>query len=232
MLMLCIYAPATKELKILPTNINTVRMSLVIGFWFDLVSNDYKILRIVIYSDDLAAEVYSENSSSWKEIQVPNTVQRFRPCHSECVHIKAGKIYFDGERDLLSFNPRNEVFEVYQFPKFVGSSKRSHVLDFEGFVDMIFNEGYGSVYRLRTLDDVCGKVSWTKKFNIDIDLKMDQIALYLDGQYIVVMDHCDGSVYYQHDFKKKEALTPLGGFDSVVKYNESLVSLKGFWRQE
>lgn len=213
------------------------------GFVFDSNTNDYKLLLITVsilhydpIADDvipvLEADLYSSNGDYWKKIYVPEIVRSLVICaNSTFVHDpKTGVIYFEGIRELLSFDLRNEVFGVYPypFPNSVQHSK-SNVLDFEGSVAMIFETVADGILSLWTLDDVSGnKVSWTKKFNLAADLKIDWVVLYLGiGQFVAKNDDV-GYVFY--DYKKKDAKkflspAPSGEFNSVVVYNESLVSL-------
>lgn len=64
--------------------------------------------------------------------------------------------------------------------------RKSDVLDFNGSVAMIFESVCdGLVISLWTLDDVCGKVFWVKKFNLEVVQGLSWIALHLGvGQYV------------------------------------------------
>ncbi|KAK1399676.1 hypothetical protein POM88_009539 [Heracleum sosnowskyi] len=224
----------------------------LLGFGFDDISNDYKILRISQVpeledeeDDDsiicaLQAEMYSANEDSWKEIQIPETLKYFPICRRGFVNLKGSRVlYLEGRDELLSFDLHDEVFRVYTYPISYPKSlqqyqrRNSLVLDFEGFVALIFNESTNdeSVLSLWTLNDVLGNWSWTKEFNIDDSLKSIPVTrLYLgDGQFFAY----GGDEYIFHDYKKKcvkEFLYQEPLARNLTEYTETLVSLKGYHR--
>lgn len=247
-----IWNPLTKWFKTLPTSkIRAECINHKIGFVFDSIFNDYKVFKFAntvvhaLTSDHyvplryvLRAELYSSNDDSWKEIPVPTIIRSFVP-HSEAryVHVKNGAMYLDGTDDLLSFDWRNEVFQLYLFPNFL-KYRKSNVLDFEGSVAMIVASVYDrSILSLWMLDDACGgKVSWTKKFNLETDLKIDRIFLYLGVGHFVAESNLR-YIFYNHKIKDTKELHSLicSGeryHQTFAKYTESLVSLKGGKKQE
>lgn len=76
--------PMTKGFKKIPTPMIDTSFWLDLGFCFDFISNDYKLLRIVqsdvsdygYFTFVLEAELYSTKTNSWKGIQVPKTVKK------------------------------------------------------------------------------------------------------------------------------------------------------------
>lgn len=237
--LLYLWNPLTKRFKQLPVpNIKTV-CALVVGFCFDSVSDDYKVLRIVL-SDVTAVietELYSTNANSWKGIQLPETVEKVLPWpYRKCVNTEAGVLYLEKNKELLSFDSRNETFGVYPFPESMMQGKRmSGVLDFNGSAAMIIQSCDVSVLSLWTLDDVCDKVFWVKKFNFEVINGIRWIHLYLGaGQFVSRCSRFD-PIYCFHDFKKKKItkfpLSPCYRHVlSVYKFTGSLVSLEGFER--
>ncbi|XP_074332724.1 F-box/kelch-repeat protein At2g43270-like [Apium graveolens] len=251
-----LWNPFTKRLKKLPTPNKIQYPKRIkfsnIGLGFDSISNDYKILRMVEFSFGpldrlgnriLEVEVYSSNADSWKEIPLPETVRSIM-LHklSKCIQAKNGVLYIEGIREILSFDLHNEVFGVYPFPN---SIKKSHVLNFEDSVAMIC-KSFGDVSRLSlwTLDDNCGcKASWNKKFDIENNWHVDYVCLMLGvGQFVGNIVTAGG--YFLYDYKKKD-IKRLCDYKKknirlvskylaiiMVKYVESLVSLKGFEKEE
>ena len=220
----------------------------LLGFGFDDISNDYKILRISqVYElegvdDDgydieycaFGAEMYSANDDSWKQIQIPETLEYFPFSRFVCVNLKGSRVlYMEGQDELLSFDLHDEVFRVYRYPiSYPMSShyhhRKSYVLDFEGSVALIFNESTndGSVPSLWTLNEVLGNWSWTKEFNLDNDDDDDDFKeIKITSLYIG-----DG------DYKKKHVKRILHYAPLVVRkctqYTETLVSLEGFEQLE
>lgn len=136
---------------------------------------------------------------------------------------------------LVSFDLHTEV---YPYPDSVKSKRNWTSLVFEGSVAMIFKTAFndGSFYSLWTLDDNCGKVCWTKKFNLEPDLEVDRVDLYLGGGQFVALDF-RVSRFSLYDLLKKETKRLLFAVDdrmilSCVKHTESLVSLHGFEQVE
>ncbi|XP_074358291.1 putative F-box protein At1g12855 [Apium graveolens] len=231
--------PLTRGFKILPTPKIDAFYRIDLGFCFDSISNDYKLLRIMQsdvsnygrFTFVLKAELYSANANSWKKIKVPKAVTKILPWpYSKCVDFNSGVVYFENGKELLSFDSHNEVFGIYQFPESVRHKRKSDVLDFNGSVAMIFESVCDeSVLSLWTLDDVCGNVSWVKKFNLEVVPGISWINLHLGaGQYVAQCNN--GASYVFYDYRKKETteLPHLQNCVSVMKYRDSFVSLEGF----
>ncbi|XP_074361586.1 putative F-box protein At4g09190 isoform X1 [Apium graveolens] len=218
--VLYIWNPLTRLFKLLPKsnigpNCFDLRFTNSIGFWFDSVSNDYKILRLVFGSfsdgnnhlDVIVAELYSVNADSWEEIRVPKEMHGFRrDPFSKCVCVNTGVLYIEGMEEFLSFDLHDEVFRLHQYPN---SGKRmSYFLNFYGSLAVIMKSGGdGSVLSLWKLDGVGNNVSWTKMFNIEPNLKMDLVVLYLGDAHFLALDSDVGFFFY--DDGKKENKTPL-----------------------
>nr|XP_017254772.1 PREDICTED: F-box/kelch-repeat protein At3g06240-like [Daucus carota subsp. sativus] len=149
--------PMTRRFKKLPT---PQKKSVIpdwckIGFGFDDVSRDYKIIRFVSDRKDtgysIEAEMYSADVDSWKEIRVPFDPETFqfashggggvfRPDQSRV-------LYFEGSREVLSFDLHDEVFRVHPFPRPaklpLQGEPKSYLLESEGSVAMICDESSG-----------------------------------------------------------------------------------------
>lgn len=65
-------------------------------------------------------------------------------------------------------------------------------LDFEGTVAMIFKLISGTFLSLWMLKDVCGMVSWNKKFNFVADLEIDPVP-FLPGSLLLALMLLDTS---------------------------------------
>lgn len=237
-----IWNPATKRLKLLPTPIRHRSSDEVhMGLGFDSLSNDYKVLRIVYkYLDDITCvaepELYSANADSWKEIQLPEQLQQIWIPYAEdsiLVYATSGVLYMTLTRYLLAFDLHNEVFQVYPFPNFKHTVLMSDVLDFEGYVALIFQGSNGSAPSLYMFDVVCGEVSWTKMFNLEADIKINWVIRYLGFGQFIAHKFTGNNCVFKYDYKKGETKKlllhlSLSTDGYPVKYTESLVSLKGF----
>lgn len=141
-----------------------------IGFGYDSISDDYKVFRIV-YGKILdlvpIVQVYSSNADNWREFQAP--ILKNWKIYKETNIVVNGVMYFDGGDELILFDLHNEIFGLVPLPSFI-QRKGSDVLDFEGFVAMVFESvGFGPGLDLWTLDNFSGEVSWTKRFSVEAD---------------------------------------------------------------
>ncbi|KAL8122778.1 putative F-box protein At4g09190 [Apium graveolens] len=245
-----IWNPLTRLFKMLPQSklglhLSGVRLFVTnLGFGFDSVSKDYKILRVRVgrYLCDgnevsvTVAEVYSVNAGSWKEFRVPEEMQRFANFpFSKCVFVDSGVWYIEGYKEIMSFDLHDEVFGLYPYPKTGG--RMSEILDFDGSVAVIRSVGgRASFLSLWKLDGVGENFSWTKMFNIEPDLKIDFILLYLGERQFFVEDYDAGCFFYDDRKKGDKKLPPLAGAisgcTSAFQFTGSLVSLQGFARFE
>lgn len=195
---------------------------------------DYKLLRILVGASLSDAQLYSTNTNSWKEIQVPKSVRNFWPFQdSKFIHTRTGVLYLGGINTLLSFDPHNEVFGEYPFPSYANHMVVSNVVDFDGSVALILASVLDDLeFCLWTLDDVCSNVAWVKKFRLEPDGWISRITLYLGAGQFVAKCIYDGRYYFYDNKKKKTKQLPLPprprDVMSVIKYNESLVSPEGF----
>ncbi|KAL1814390.1 hypothetical protein ACET3Z_016964 [Daucus carota] len=211
-----------------------------IGFGFDSLSSDYKILRVLFgrFSDlfdgeekkGLVAELYSYNADSWKPIQVPKEIQGFKfdPI-SECVCVDGRALCLPGTDGILSFDLHDEVFRMHKYP--ASGEIISEVLDFEGSIALILRSGErASVLTLWALDEVEGNLSWTEKFNIIEPAKrIAYVLIYLGDGKFVARDHSRACFFYD---MKKGTFVQFRIHMSAVQFSGSLLSLKGFERQD
>ncbi|XP_074324240.1 F-box protein CPR1-like [Apium graveolens] len=224
-----LWNPMIRKFKILPTPkfkptpvARTFHFcSFKLGFGYDGFCNDYKIVRIVLYTAyaryktrdfvySVHVEMYSANEDSWKEIEIPESIKFL-----SFIHLERWVFFF--------LKPTG-----YCISKAFTSYYRSLAMIYAESIDV-----GESFYSLWTFDVDCGNVSWTKQFNIENRSEDDLVILYLDdGQFIVVKKKYfgPGSNYYYYTKKlAKKFLPPPGSFIcTVAKYSESLVSLEGF----
>ncbi|KAK1354513.1 hypothetical protein POM88_047769 [Heracleum sosnowskyi] len=251
-----LWNPSTKQYKILPKKPKRETLiPMCLGFGFDSISNDYKVLSfslLPVSQDGLdryvpKAEMYSANADSWVEIEVPPTFKTSYIFYSESFHIKIGGVIYlelDGLDDILWFDLHNEASGVHMFPNSQTTHRKSNIFDFRGSVAAIFTStgnGGESVYSIwALLDDGCGKVSWTKKFNLapDLDFNKTWVDCFLGSGHFVTLNGVDECIFYDY-LEKKEIKVRLqvakavekqqtSTFKRVVKYTETLVSLQGF----
>ncbi|XP_074266331.1 F-box/kelch-repeat protein At3g06240-like [Silene latifolia] len=120
-----LWNPATREFKAITpwlyNPIHVYRLNLI-GFGFDSLSNDFKIVRGNCSDDGIHSyEVYSLATNSWKSLREPSTlVKLFRTFTEAYLN---GVCYWPAYSDLfdtpliLSFNFSTEVFMVFNEPQ-------------------------------------------------------------------------------------------------------------------
>ncbi|KAK1398926.1 hypothetical protein POM88_008789 [Heracleum sosnowskyi] len=234
-----LWNPSIRQCKKLPSlkPYATRSMPVKIGFGYDSISNGYKVFRIVfekIFDVVPIVQVYSTNADIWREFHAP--ILKNWKIYKQTNIVVNGVMYFDGGDELISFDLHNEVFGLVPFPSFI-QRKGSDVLDFEGFVALVFESvGYGPGLDLWTLDDVSGEVSWTKRFSIEVNSDRNiWLYCYLGAGQFYGCKLMNGNVFlYDCDEKKEARYFELGEENSslTLKYIETLVSLDGFEQVE
>lgn len=242
---ICLWNPATKRVKDISNfTIRAVDSTgeVSLGFGFDHVANDYKVVRIVWPSRSMnyprQVEVYSVNKGCWRQIEVE---LEFELIHGTCRSIVKGDPYWVGLKDrwenkgtfFLSFDVQNEAFRMIPWPDHI------HVVDnCKAFYSMFdFKETFAimtcnSDDKRKLNVDVCemddeGKCSWSKKFSVGPVLGMDRLVGCLrNGE--IVGEKSDGNelfVYEPVDNEVKKTFVQMRTF-GVYNYIESLVELK------
>ena len=92
--------------------------------------------------------------------------------------------------------------------------------------------GDESVVSLWILDDAG---FWIKKFNLEMNLELDHMYLYLGAEQFLGLNLFFGYKFYNYRKKTTKELpfpAHLTDVESVAKFTESLVSLEGFESQE
>lgn len=217
-----------------------------IGFCYDSGLNDYKVFR-TLYEINLdkvtfKMQVYSASADSWKEFQGPVCGKKLekRKFEPNDFIVVSGILYFmnPDEQQLITFDLRKEVFRPIPFPSFV-QKKWSDVLDFKGYVAMVF-ESVSGVDIWTMEDDVSGQVSsWTKLFSIAPDPKLNMwLSYHLGAGQFYGKKVLKGELFmYEvlYDCEKKETKYYAVGVHNILatlKYTETLVSLDGFHQVE
>ncbi|KAL1806510.1 hypothetical protein ACET3Z_029578 [Daucus carota] len=202
------------------------------------VDNDLRGFVVRIYKPE--AFLYSAKADTWKKIHIPDTIKRsfWYSLKRFCGPDISGKLYLESEAGLLPFDLQNDVFGeivVLPFPIY-GQQKRiqkSEILDFEGSLAVVYESaGVGSVLSLWMLDD--GGL-WIRKFNLETDLELNKMYLYLGAEQFLGLNIFFGYKLYNYRKKTTKNLPSPAhppAVKSVVKFTESLVSLEGFESQE
>ena len=246
---ICIWNPCTRQYKMFSVPNYAFGVWHCLGFGFDSIGNNYKILWIVtkvvrdlrgfIVSMNLKpeAQLYSAKADTWKKFRIPDTIRIsfWNRLKRSCGPDISGKLYLEGEGGLLPFDLRNDVFGELVVLPFLDYNveqkriKKSKILDFEGSLAMVYESAWDeSVLSLWMLDD---DGLWIKKFNLEMDLELDRMYLYLGAQHFLRLNFVFGYKFYNYRKKTTKKLpfpAHLTDVKSVAKFTESLVSLEGF----
>ncbi|KAK1354446.1 hypothetical protein POM88_047702 [Heracleum sosnowskyi] len=117
-----------------------------LAFYFDTISNDYKVLRLfreqTTTGELPVLQLNSTNTNSWREIHVQDTSPTKVMCYPyiKLGPIINGAIYMGRKEYVVSFNLQSEVCTVVPTPS--SMVRYSDILDFEGSVAVIFGSRY------------------------------------------------------------------------------------------
>ncbi|KAL8148899.1 F-box protein CPR1-like [Apium graveolens] len=203
-------------------------------FGYDSISDHYKVLKMVYEnSKDFMRKVYlySTNTDSWRRFEDP--IMRKLNGFGQTDIVVNGVLYIKSGSGLITFDLHREVFGLVPVPGFFGKDM-SNVLDFEGSVGIVFKSvGDAEGIFLWTLDDVSGRMRWTKKFRINA-YPGSHLWLYCylgAGNFYgrMVPNHSIFTHHISYDYEtEKTKLYVRENVYATVKYTQTLVSLNGF----
>lgn len=239
-----IWNPATKQAKFLPPYSIDAMATSFLGFGFDEVASDFKVVRVVYpeNSSKVRVEVYSANADSWREIEVEG--ERELQCDENnyipyCVAIVKGDPYWGAstEDELVSFDMHKEVLRSISLPD-IKKQKRTHdwnVVQFHDSLAMIVYPHWGlenkrlSVWTMDD-EDVCGekKGCWTRKVACEVNFAIVWPYAYLKTGEIVAKSIRGLLVYDPESKETKDVGLPVRTQSyGVYNYTESLYSIRG-----
>ncbi|XP_074346171.1 F-box/kelch-repeat protein At3g23880-like [Apium graveolens] len=250
-----IWNPATKQSKLIPSPpqyANPPRdrhgygteIKYALGFGFDSIDFDFKIVRVVSprrkVSPSIFSEVYSAKRDAWRNIETE--VTDF-PDHNKfhiCLH---GFLFATGDNGVMAFNLNKEVFVCdvkLPISCYCGSiCYVAQIAEFKDSVSVIISkcEKLGKTISLWTLDDEAClhgggvKALWTFKLSIDVESEICHLewvqGLYNSVEFLLL--DVDGWFSYNSDNKVGRYIRPdpYFSYDEVFKYRESLLSVPG-----
>ncbi|WOG94800.1 hypothetical protein DCAR_0314097 [Daucus carota subsp. sativus] len=243
-----IWNPATRQGKALPLpKILQSAFLVCTGFFFDSVSDDYKILRLLFSRGSRPrVELYSTKSDSWSEIQLEeadiSSVGYDRNKAVTSGPFIKGVLYMTGNKGLISFRLNRRVLKRVPWPSNYRTNDKLYlkkyepkVFDYEGCAALVLQGNNEELLSLWTLDDDDedgGQGIWTKKLNLEGDIGMNWTSKYFGVGQLVAWEDYKRIILY--DCNKKEAkehrlqLPSNWYIDSFFRHTESLVSLEGF----
>ncbi|KAK1380044.1 hypothetical protein POM88_026788 [Heracleum sosnowskyi] len=247
-----LWNPATQHSKLIPPyTLPDLRWTCgSLGFGFDHIDLDFKVVRVVspshsaqVYST-LSAEVYSSNNNNWRKIE---SKPIDFPCESN-FHVLHGFLFAIGHNNsMLAFNLNKEVFicNINLPLSTLDDAKpfdiQTCVTDFENtiaFIISILNKGKINLWTLDNEASVCTngvKASWTKVLSVDVGVPLGFVhGLFNNVQFLLsASDESDVNQFLYNWNNKVTIEVPTGLFlerGQFFKYTKSLFSLLGFKR--
>ncbi|KAK1377756.1 hypothetical protein POM88_024500 [Heracleum sosnowskyi] len=249
-----LWNPATKQSKCVPLhNVHYDRMNEVVqGFGYDVVNDDFKIVRVVTYpyrvelkedfdeveevedENRVDVEVYSVKFDAWRKLGEDCMPEEIVDCQTDNYDICVDGVLCciaEGFRGILAFDLNNEVFNCdVEFPV---NSVFARIISLGDLaVGFITLEGFAGEIKLWKLDNVeCLRgggveASWSLMASIDVDFGCMPHGYYSRGDFLLITD---GPVWVFYNADKKEAtnLAIKKLWRQIFRYTESLVTIPG-----
>lgn len=237
-----LWNPATRTSKRLPPHtlhLDGVHESISLGFGFDPIANDYKVVRFLSFFDqkwNITVEVYSVNRGCWREIKF-KTDEDDEVCAtpSSCIACIDGMLYWDGYDALIEFDLNEEVFSTIEFPDLdedeVGMF--STVAEYKDSIAIMTQHRYLEEVYLWSIDfDTQNGYSWSKKWTRKLYLpeypRSFQVFAYMKSGDIIMADDAEQPllVYALENRETIRPPIPSGWCINrvLINYTDSLVS--------
>lgn len=252
-----LWNPATREFRAIPEfytdQIFASLLTVVgIGFAFQPLINDYKVVRIIYFipSDTYEVEVYSLNTDSWRKINLNIEIDCYIDNHVSQANINGALHWMVTNKgpfghsckSILSFDVNEEKFDQIGFPDF-------GYLDFEVIMERYLTVLWDSlavfVYKPFKIGNYCDiwimrdyydEKSWDLFFSLQHVELMTPFGFFDNGNIIIEKkgaggetsgESGDNELVTLDPFKKEIKSLGVCQPARIVKYVESLVSTKG-----
>lgn len=229
-----LWNPSTMQYKLIPQHptYSENDKDVHLGFGFDPVDNDFKVVRFL--SSQLASQVYSANMNVWRQTVPKPTDFHLGSDDKVCVD---GLLCWTGSDRIFSFDLNKEVFSsvAYNFLNYEHS--RPCIIDFNNSIAVNIIRGVqNDKINLWTLDDIeCLRgggvgveASWTLMLCIDANVWVHSVRTYFNsGDFLLMCDNPKWVLFNSDKRESKHVSVPTfhGG---IFKYTETLVSINGF----
>lgn len=236
----CLYLwnPATRQSRVLPPHdIREDVMSVCFGFGFDSVGNEFKVVRVVSsFRKPFSAEVYSERKDAWRRVKPKPCDVPYYEVFDVCVN---GLLCCTGMYGLMAFDLNKEVFRSgIRIPV-----RRRDIKRFNARV-IVVNESVAVGFFSRDMelsgkvkvwtldDDACLRgdqveASWTLVLSIRVDIPGRFVRGYCSSKDLLLVIGEDIWLSYNTEEKEVKPFPDSIYLSQVIKYNESLISIRG-----
>ncbi|XP_071703444.1 F-box/kelch-repeat protein At3g06240-like isoform X2 [Rutidosis leptorrhynchoides] len=209
-----LWNPATRVFKDLPDSPNEHSLMFGLGFGFDGVVKDYKVLRFAHrYNGPIQAEMYSLRTNSWREITTPAELQR-KTYRSTCSVFLNGKfhwtpILFESvmlNRLIMCFDIHEEAFSYIMSPEFEFAPTFEErvevcwkVVALKESLSVIawIKKGYGvMLFEVWLMKEYGVVSSWTKYTSFELQINVSKVlGCGLKGEFLLEADNKQLVVY-------------------------------------
>ncbi|KAK3025705.1 hypothetical protein RJ639_041710 [Escallonia herrerae] len=240
--------PSIRDFKVLPApSFNYPKglfsSTMGVGFGFDPLSSEYKVIRIAeLHEDDeswgyrfhsVIVEIYNLNTKCWRETDAIVPCVWFFPC-SEVLfnghfHWWANDKDYGGE-SILSFHMSTEVFQEIRLPNvcaFPDGNERGFLVLNESIALLLFNPSEHTSFDIWLMTEYGVAESWTKLHTIGPLVQVERPVLF--WKHELLLEKANGQlVLCELRSQRLKELQVYGAHESfrAVAYSESLVSIK------
>ncbi|XP_043718468.1 F-box protein At3g07870-like isoform X2 [Telopea speciosissima] len=241
---ICLWNPATREQKFLP-KIDSTSHYVSMGFGFDPIVNEYKVVRVVYFSDRFETNtavlksdvrVYTLGTDEWRRIEDISYHINERVSMAivnGVVHWTASCSYLRRMSELvISFDSAQEVFKELPQPNYGDKNQKfiKHVGVLGGCLSVFchFSDERIEIWMMK---DYGLKESWTKQFviggpTISWFVYIQPLGLWTGGEILLEKDHRLLVLYDTKTNREREpGIQGLPQRFYSVNHIESLISL-------
>ncbi|OIV93474.1 hypothetical protein TanjilG_18690 [Lupinus angustifolius] len=242
-----LYNPATREFRCLPDSNMRLRPSsiaLSVGMGYDLVTDDYKVMRI--WRGDMylfrtnCVEEYSLSTDAWTMLNNTNAGHFIFDADAFAMFFKRTYYWWAFSREdrssvILALNMEDEVFQRVPLPQNIDISERDgrSLVVWNDSISLICCtcDGLATSIDIWVMDGSGAEGSWTRKRSIKDLTHEPKPLVFWKGNELLMEMSCGKIKSYDVDDGKIEDVVikgiPNWHSSQAVNYAASAVSLKG-----
>ena len=228
---LAIWNPLIRRYRKLPTLEKVFpRITIALGFGYDTLNDDYKVLRVVQFLNrEFDVKMYSLKSKSWKNIKEQWPKKGWKRS-SKTVSVNGALHWLVAENKqgpvmILAFDLANEKFRDFATPRQPPTYGAERFLEagLEGFLEACLEVLNGKLCFIVNLDKKDNEVwlmeeygegsSWTRVYKIEYDgvfkkVKFFNPLMFCKNSKKILMEKCHGGrtflIWFDTEIKKHE----------------------------
>jgi len=241
--------PSMKEFRVIPQPSYKNDHFCNLGFGFDPLKNDYKVVRFAVRSRnfdikgfDEKVEIYNMRTDSWREVDTESPVKSGFLCSHHLSASWNGNFYWyanrrdGGPAAILAFSMTDEVFKELPVPEVCLFMAPYHQTGMKLFIlkdslALVIYRQSERCFDIWVMNEEDVEVSWTKKFAIGPFQELHwALGFRQNGEFLVRGSHGLTMSYDLNTPREREEYQVDAHFPppyvQVLLYTESLVSVK------